>query len=369
MRVPLAITVVVLAGALAIGANATRFIGAPPVIRTKQFDFLPDPEVARLLAPGHAGVVAKLRWIDSFAWFQWQLDHPGEARVMDGRSAMARLYDTLVALDPRFEPFYLHANLNLSGVMGRRHEAVSILARGTHELPQSMALWRNLISELVVFYDLEKRHPLQMGAMLDAWAAAVPIEDRAQIWLWRQALVRRKTLGLDQVDYWVARLAETPKGSPYEPFLVEAARDAAARLAQSRLDAVLALAPTGATEAALADPTTISRAYPEGIPPGYPLRDGLLMPDPWGYPWQVSGTAARSVGMTLLALERQVAGWNQVIAEKAREQGRQPLDQAEAMMWAGEPVLTDGAVLTWDGRALGLRRPDALGPPWDPRSR
>jgi hypothetical protein len=369
MRLPLAITVASISGVLVVGANIHRFVGAEPVIRTKQFEFLPAPEVARLLAPGHSSMVAKLRWIDSFAWFQWQLDHPGEARVVDGRSAMARLYDTLIALDPRFEPFYLHATLNLSGVMGRRHEAVSVLARGTMELPQSMALWRNLISELVVFYDLEERHPQQMGALLDAWAAAVPIEDRAQIWQWRQALVRRKSLGLDQVDYWVARLTETPRGSPYETFLVEAARDAAARLAQSRLETVLAHAPVGATEAALAEAGTVARAFPRGVPPGYPLADGRLLPDPWGHPWRVAGTAARSVGLALQAQERLLPGWNAAIASKAREAGRQPADLAEAVAWAGNPALTDGATFAWDGRTLVIQRPEAVGAAWDPRAR
>jgi hypothetical protein len=369
MRLSLAFTLAAVAGIAVVGANAYRFIGAEPVIRTKQFEFLPAPEVARLLAVGHANTAAKLRWIDSFAWFQWQLDHPGEARVVDGRSAMARLYDTLIALDPRFEPFYLHANLNLSGVMGRRQEAVMMLARGTHELPGSMSLWRNLISELVVFYDLEKRHPAQLAGLLDAWAASVPVEERAQIWQWRQALVRRKSLGLDQVDYWVARLAETPRGSPYETFLVEAARDAAARLAQSRLEAVLAVAPAGAVEAALSDPALLARAFPAGIPPGYPLADGVLRPDPWGYPWRISGTTARSVGMALQAQERLVPHWNATIAERAREQGRQPADVAEALAWAGSPAAQDGAVLVWDGRALDLRRPEPGHPAWDPRPR
>jgi hypothetical protein len=369
MRLTLAVTVAALAGLLVVGANAYRFIGAKPVIRTKQFEFLPAPEVARVLSAGHANTAAKLRWIDSFAWFQWQIDHAEEARMVDGRSAMARLYDTLIALDPLFEPFYLHANLNLSGVMGRRHEALSVLARGTLEIPGSMAVWRNLLSELVVFYDLEQRHPNQMAALLDAWAAAVPIDERAQIWQWRQALVRRKSLGLDQVDYWVARLAETPRGSPYETFLTEAARDAAARLAQSRLEAVLAHAPAGATEAALANPGLLARAFPRGVPPGYPLADGHLLPDPWGHPWRVAGTAAHSVGLALQSQERRLPGWNVAVTEKARLSGRQPADLAEAVDWAGNPALTDGAIFTWDGRSLGIRRPDAVAPAWDPRPR
>jgi hypothetical protein len=354
------------ATAAVLAVNLARFADTTPVIRTKQFDFLPAPEVARVLACGHHGTAAKLRWIDSFAWFQWQLDHPGSVREVGGVSAMKRLYDTLIALDPRFEPFYLHANLNLSGVLQRREEAVALLARGTHELPRSMDLWRNLVSELVVNFKLEERQPHQLAGLLDAWAAAVPPDERGQIWQWRQALARRKALGVDQIGYWLDRIQETPPGSPYEAFLVEAAREAMARLAVERLSPLIAAAGPGADAGSLADPALLARVHPRGIPAGLPIRDGRLLPDPWWHPWRITASGAVSVGWERIRIERRLPGTNQAIAERAKRDGRQPTDLAEAIAWAGLPAHPSDGTWTWDGRALGVSWTPAPEPAWQP---
>jgi hypothetical protein len=73
--------------------------------------------------------------------------------------------------------------------------------------------------------------------------------------------------------------------------------------------------------------------------------------------------------MAMQAQERLVPHWNAAIAERAREVGRQPADLAEALDWAGSPQPQDGARFGWDGRALDLRRPEPVQPPWDPRPR
>src|ERR1043165_3865084 len=97
---------VIVAGAVALlGWNSSRFLTAKHEIRAKDLDFLPAPEVAGVLALGHANTLAKLRWIDSFAYFQFQLDRQDD-RVAGGGSGFQRLYATLIQLDPRFEPFY-----------------------------------------------------------------------------------------------------------------------------------------------------------------------------------------------------------------------------------------------------------------------
>ena len=111
-----------------VGWNISRFVGAEGRIRAKDLTFLPVPEVARLLAVGHTNTVAKLRWIDSFAYFQWQLDRQDD-RVAGGGSGVERLYATLIQLDPNFRVFYEHAAINLSGVLSHHQSALAEIGR------------------------------------------------------------------------------------------------------------------------------------------------------------------------------------------------------------------------------------------------
>ena len=113
-----------------IGWNASRFIGAEARIRTKDLSFLPSPVVGHLLALGHQSTVAKLRWIDSFAYFQLQLDRKDDRVAGTGESAFVRLYDLLISLDDHFLPFYEHAVLNLGGIQNRPGDTLSVIQRG-----------------------------------------------------------------------------------------------------------------------------------------------------------------------------------------------------------------------------------------------
>src|SRR5262245_34756719 len=89
-----------------IGWNAQRFVGAESRIRMKDLEFFPTPVVAKLMAMGQDNTVAKLRWIDSFSYFQLQIDRRDDTVAGDDKTSggFQRLYDTLIALDPLFEP-------------------------------------------------------------------------------------------------------------------------------------------------------------------------------------------------------------------------------------------------------------------------
>src|SRR5476649_285062 len=137
-----------------IGWNFSRFVGAQEQIYSKDLDFLPTPEVAKLLCFGHSNTISKLRWIDSFAYFQLQLDRRNDRLSGDGPGGFRRLYDTLIELDPLFEPFYQHAALCTGGLLGQNYIALGYLLRGLINLPHQTSLWRHAAAMLVANFDL-----------------------------------------------------------------------------------------------------------------------------------------------------------------------------------------------------------------------
>lgn len=350
-----------------VGWNISRFVGAEGRIRAKDLTFLPSPAAARLLALGHTNTLAKLRWIDSFAYFQYQLDRLDD-RVAGGGSGFERLYATLVHLDPHFRAFYEHAALNLAGILGRDQEGLAFLQLGTLNLPHDTAIWRNLAS--ILSYDIrwEERLPGAFDQFLTAWAAAeVTDGGRDQVWHWKAGLAKRKLPGLEQLPYWFEKLRATTPGSPTGDYIEAVVREQIARYGERELNGLLAvwrirhggLASTTSEFIAnrdlidplqpvvgddklvppriedLLDRQALLRRYPGGMPVYVPVTvvgdRPTLRNDPYGMSWELLGGRVVSQGLRRQRYERQVAWFNALLERHAAKVGRWPGSLEEAI--------------------------------------
>lgn len=393
--------VVMLLGAAAlIGWNSSRFLTAKPEIRAKDLDFLPAPETARVLALGHTNTLAKLRWIDSFAYFQYQLDRKDDS-VAGGGTGFRRLYETLIALDPKFQPFYEHASMNTSGVLEQHHIALSFLLRGTLELPQSRELWRNAATTLKTFFHWDTKQPLLFDAFLAQWEAVEVLpEAKRSVWDWKRGFGQRAFTGLEQLPYWLDQLKATAPGSPNGDYVEGTIRDLLARFGARELNALAAGwriarggVPRDREELAanlalidplkpvvedgpelqsvgdLLDPRLVRRRYPHGLPTFGPLTitDGrlTLRTDPYGRPWRVVRGRVVSTGQVHASFERVLGRVNASLLELAQKAGRWPatLDEAKAM-GLSLPVLPDDGTVRLDGRQVVVDWAVEAGVPW-----
>ena len=387
-----------------VGWNSSHFLTAKPVIRSKNLDFLPAPETARVLALGHTNTVAKLRWIDSFAYFEYQLDRKDD-RVAGGGSGFSRLYETLIDLDPQFEPFYEHAALNLSGVLSQHGNALAFLLRGTHEIPKSTSLWRNTVVTLKTFFQLDVRLPAQFDAFLAAWEQAE--EDPAakrMVWDWKRQFGFGSFTGLEQLPYWLTQLQSSTPGSPTGEYIEGTIRDLLARYGARELQSLLAtwrIARGGipATRAELAqnltvmnplnpvvlegpypsdlsrllDPKLLRHRYPEGLPPFGPIGEvaGRLMlkTDPYGIPWQREANNIISRGQLRARLNVLIGGVNAQLLELAQRHGSWPKTLEEATTLGLKlPVVPDDGQLRLDDRQVVIDWSVEPGAPWVLRS-
>jgi hypothetical protein len=310
----------VLAGAVLIilvGWNGQRFRNHEQVIRAKDLSFLPSPEVARVLAFGHANSLARLRWIDAFAYFEFQLDRKDDT-VAGGGRGFERLYDTLIALDPHFAPFYQHAALAVGGILGRHDRELGYLMRGLMELPHETSLWRHAASVLYVTYQWDERQPLLMDAYLDSWAAAEddPMQKRA-VWEWKAGMARRRFHGLEQIPYWLDRLAETPPGTPMGDYIEATIREQVAVYGVAELNAVLADRRAAGLPVArvedLLDPERLNARHLDGrFGPVQADAAGrpVLRDDPYGYPYALRDGVVVSPGHELYRFQRRIMGCN-----------------------------------------------------------
>jgi hypothetical protein len=396
-----ALSAMVVAGAVAlIGWNSSRFLTAKPEIRTKNLNFLPAPETARVLAFGHTNTVAKLRWIDSFAYFQYQLDRRDDA-VAGGGSGFKRLYETLIELDPKFEPFYEHATLNLSGVLSNHVAALEFLARGNLELPHSRSLWQNTIATCKVFFRMDQRNPLQFDAMLAAWEAAENDPDaKRMVWEWKRKFGSDTFTGLEQLPYWLAQLERTTAGTPNGQYVEETIRDLLARYGIHELQALLdswSVAAGGAprTRVALAqnldlgdplapadqqgplpkrleellDPTLVRQRYSDGLPAYGPIgvQDGrlVLRSDPYGFPWELEAGNIVSPGLVRSRCEKQAMIATNNLLNLAQRHGTWPQSLAEAeSLGLTLPKVPANGTLRLDGRQLVIDWHEEGGVPW-----
>jgi hypothetical protein len=318
---------------------------------------------------GQANTVAKLRWIDSFSYFQYQIDHqddqvPGQ----DTRGGFYRLYDTLVDLDPHFQPFYEHAALNLSGMLGRHHHALSFLMRGLDTLPHNTVLWRNAAAMFKVQFQWEEKQPIAFDQFLAAWATAELTEDgRVQVWDWKRNMGTRLFKGLEQLPYWLDQLQTTKARTPMGDYVEETARAQLAAFGERELNALLRLwrlsaRPTlGAWLAdltdpgvplaeqlrlggmppdlrRLADPRLVARHHGDRLPGFGPLRVGqdgrlTLLADPYGHPWRLTGNRVTSLGLACRQYEKRLGFVQSAITTAAKDKGRWPTTIDEVRAW------------------------------------
>ena len=235
-----------------------------PAPRTKPLDFLPSPAVARALSLGQPTAAAKLRWIDSFAYFQLQIERLDD-RVAGGdpRGGFERLYDTLVSLDPAFLPFYQHAVTNTGGILRQHRVALSFIMRGLQQMPRETQLWRLASAELAVSFSWAQRNPAALDRWLAAWEAAEPDEVGKQfVRDWRRGLAFTSVEGLETLPYWLEQLRATKPGSPMGDYVEGTVRELLAQHGTIVLPLVCErqLLPWGQPAP---DPAAVARRWPQ----------------------------------------------------------------------------------------------------------
>lgn len=397
------VTGILLLGALALlGWNVSRFVGAEARIRAKDLDFLPAPETAALLSLGHRNTVAKLRWIDSFAYFQYQLDHKDDRVAGGGAGGFQRLYETLVHLDPNFLPFYHHAALTTGALLGQHQQCLSFLMRGLLVMPEETELWRSAATELRQGYHWEEQHPQLFVGFLGEWATReVTLEGKVGVWEWQRSMARHTLHGLEELPYWLDQLKTAKAGTPAGDYVDAIIREQLASFAQREFRALRVtyrLAHGGEAErlmdlwenAALIDPLVPYRPrlvglqhlddlleprllrlrYPQGLPASGPIavQGGrpALRPDPWGYTWTLDAKErAVSPGLERTRFQRQIGQLNGRLVEVARAQGRWPATLADvAAAGLALPTPPFGARLALEKQALTVVWPPPPAQPW-----
>ncbi len=320
--------------------NSQRFGERAMVPRTKDLSFLPSPVMARMLSMGHPAAAAKLRWIDSFAYFELQLDRHDDTLAGTGESGFRRLYDMLIDLDPHFELFYQHAAFNTGALENRHDIALGYLMRGTIEMPRSTALWRQAAAELHTNYQWEERQPASMEAFLDQWEAAESTyNEKRQVWDWKTAMARRQYRGLDQIGYWQDQLASSTPGSPTADYIEHTMRDQLARFAVTELQALVDAYRSrhGIPPLLLADalePESVAARYPAGPPPWGPVTIDAgrlaLRSDPFGFDLTLRDGTVTSPGLERSRAEHRMYHLSSQLAEAAKRDGRwaETLDEA-----------------------------------------
>jgi hypothetical protein len=358
---------IALAAAILVGWNSSRFIGAKPVIRSKNLAFLPAPETAKLLVMGHSNTMAKLRWIDSFAYFQYQIDAKNDA-VSGGGSGFQRLYQTLIELDSKFQPFYEHAALNLSGILSQHWMALGFLQRGNLELPKSRELWRNTVTTLKVFFAYDVKHPEAFDAVLSEWEANEDLpEAKRMVWDWKKNFGAKAFDGLEQLPYWLDQLERTAANTPNGEFVDSVIRETLARYGEKELNALYAtwriarggtprtkkelvenlalinpLQPIPSPEPEIAQltdllqPALLARRYSQGLPAFGPLsyvaaqQRVELRSDPYGLAWTLSEGVIISPGLLRARFDKQLANASAQLLALAQKEGTWPATLSEA---------------------------------------
>jgi hypothetical protein len=361
--------------------NAQPFREGGLHIRVKDLAFLPAPTLGRALCLGQCGSASKLRWIDSFSYFELQLDRRDDRLPGTGESAFKRLYDLLIALDPKWEIFYQHAAFNTEALTHRDDYALGFLLRGTTEIPHATALWRQLAAELYVNYQLEETHPEQMDSFLDQWAADEPTYDgKRLVWQWKLAMGRRRYHGIEQIGYWQDQLEAAQPGSPTAQFLERTMREQLTRYALGELRALAdgwgrrhGYPPLTAHE--LLDLAVLGERYPDGqLPQWGPVAldehgEPILRPDPYGFPFVLGSFQPTSVGLVRQLAENRLGALDVDITTLAVQKKRWPetLAQAQAM-GLDLPPLPPGGTYRLAGHEVRIDWEQPPSAPWPLRS-
>ncbi len=378
MRLPTSSTLLILLlGAGLLAWNGSRFVGAQPKVRTKDLDFLPSPEVARAFSLGHHNSLAKLRWIDSFAYFELQLERKDDTVAHTGDSAFERLYRMLLGLDPHFVPFYEAAYLNLGGVLDHHSTVLQLLNGGLLDLPHETKIWRMVATEFRHTYDLENKNPASLDHLLGAWQEAEPTADGKQlVWDWQKAMAQRQYRDLRQLPYWEDQLRIATPGSPSYNFIIGTMREQVARYAVERLNELVAvwrkqhpLPPITLQE--VLEPAALRQAFPDGIPPYAPvyLEDGIprLRSDPFGYPYTLVDGKPVSPGWEGLRSLKRSAKMTGRLEALATRTGAWPAT-LDAAIVAGLDLDDLPQRCRWrlDGKAIVVDVDPPPSPPWSP---
>lgn len=369
LRAGLPILVVVIGSGL-IAVNLYRFIIAKPEIRTKDLAFLPSPVAAEMMALGHRNTVAKLRWIDSFAYFQLQLDRKNDTIAANGEHAFERLYLMLIRLDPRFVPFYDGAALNLGGLTNRHGVLLGMFLEGLTWLPHETSLWRQTLVTLKTVFRLEECNPTAINSMLNAWEAAeLTPAGKEMVWDWKAAFARRIPQGLEQVPFWQEQLHRAKPGSAPEAYALGILREQLARYGQTELRALAAMTLAHELRGCLA-PQSLARRYPEGLPAFGPIGvdahgQPVLRCDPYGFPWEWQEGLPTSRGLEHVRLQKTGDAMREKLYALAISAGSWPSTLAEAeALGLALPTLPDQAHWRLDGRQILLDLPNPPEPAW-----
>ncbi len=342
--------------------------------RTKDLSFVPDPVLSRMLCIGQCGAASKLQWIDSFAYFELQLERRDDTLMGSHQSGFQRLYDDLIAEDPYYEPFYEYGAFNVGGLLNRHDLALGLQLRGLLMLPQDPQLWRQAAAELYTSFSYEERQPALMDDFLQAWAAAMTDQvQQRQVWDWMAAMGRRQHLGTAQLSYWQSQRELFPPDSAEGRYIEAAMREELATYCVAELqalaDAYRAHAMTPALELAdCLDPQLVAARYPHQLPPFGPLQlqaDGtriLLRLDPYGYQFRMMGGHIISPGLQRNHLSQRL-GFLRNDLDEARKQAPIP-DLATAQRRLPLPELPPEAHWTWQDHTLGLAWEEPPGAPW-----
>ena len=378
MRFPFASTlVVVVTGAVLLTWNGSRFVDAQARTRTKDLTFLPSPIVAKVLCLGHANSFAKLRWIDSFAYFERQLEVKDDTIQSSGESAFERLYRMLVALDPKFLPYYEHASLNLGGVLTRHDIALSIMQGGLLDLPHETQLWRMVAAELSLNFHGETAGVNGMDQFLTAWSESELTDyGRELVWDWKKAMGQRLSRELEQVPYWLEQLRRLKPGTPSHQYVLDTLREQVARLGESNLQALVdayrelhRIPPITLADVVVRE--VITKAFLKGIPTQGPLtfEHGVfsLKVDPFGYAYELVNGKPLSPGWQRLRSTKRAGAMSEKLAEVAKREGRWPTTVAEAgaagVVFDALPV---GGTWVISGQVVTAQWTPAPFPAWTP---
>lgn len=346
--------------------NGSRFIGTVPKPRAKDLDFLPSPLVARAMSLGQPTAVAKLRWIDSFAYFQLQVERQDDSTAGgDQRGGFERLYDTLISLDPLFEPFYQHAVTNTSGVLKQHRVGLGYVMRGLLLRPDNSALWRLASAELAISFGWATRNPMAMEQWLQSWRDAESSEaGKQEVRDWQRGLAFANIEGLEALPYWLEQLRSTQPGSAMGNYVEETVRELLAQHGSLVL-AKVALPPLPGGVIVL-DPLAVARRWPRGAPAWAPVAaDGALRSDPYGWPWRWSGGQVVSPGQQQVRFRKMTQSLRLAVQAEAEKRGRAPRDVAEAKAWGFDlPEPFEGGTWVFDERLPDVRWPAAPKQPW-----
>jgi len=303
---PLNLLILALAGCL-IAWNAAPLRNVTLHVRTSDLSFVPDPVLGRMLNVGQNGAASKLQWIDSFSYFELQLDKRNDTLRGSGQSGFERLYNQLTAEDPYYIPFYEHASFNIGALTGRHDLSLGFLLRGLSYMPHATTLWRQAAAELYASFEFDKYHPDEMNDFLDAWADnELDYVQRRQVWDWKNAMSRRHDMGLGQLTYWQEQVHLYPADSPGGRYIDNAMREEVAHYCIHELDALVAGFRARAVMVPLAlsdvlEPQLVERRHPEGMNVYLPYQvvdhQLVLRDDPYGYPFYLIDGQTVSPGL------------------------------------------------------------------------